>query len=313
MDNFSLVIVGITSNLAQIKLIPTLYDLVAGGYLPKDFQVIGIGRTTYNQGQFRDFVSKTLRTPNHHHTHVIDERIEQELFAHLTYLSVDLTDLSSYAKLKDLLVRQQTPNHVFYLATFPSLYGSIFENLKSTGLADEKAGWTRLLIEKPIGSDRDSARELNDLLTKYFREDQIFRLDHYLGKETLQNILTFRFGNGILEPLMTSDHIDHIEVTAAEDFGIGSRGSYYDQNGAIKDVGQNHLLQMLALATMDKPKSMDNDSITKERVKILKSLVPDPSSLVIGQYEGYLGEKDIAPGSTTETYFSFKTMIDNDR
>lgn len=313
MDSFSLVIFGITSNLAQIKLIPTLYDLVAGHYLPQEFHLVGVGRTAMDQAQFRAFVGYTLRTPNRHHTHAIDKDIEQELLTHLTYLSADLTDLSSYAKLKEVLAMHHTPNHMFYLATFPSLYGSIFQNLKSTGLANEKNGWTRLLIEKPIGSDRDSARELNDLLTKYFHEDQIFRLDHYLGKETLQNILAFRFSNGILEPLMNAQHITQIQVTAAEDFGIGNRGSYYDQNGAIKDVGQNHLLQMIALSTMDKPTSMTNQAITAQRVKVLQNLVPDPSSLVIGQYAGYLSEKDIAPSSPTETYFSFKTTLQNDR
>lgn len=281
--------------------------------MPNDFHIVGVGRTQMDQIEFREFVSKTLRTPNRHHTHAIDETIEQELFTHLTYLPADLTDLDSYAKLGEVLAGHSIDNHMFYLATFPSLYASIFENLKSSGLADEKNGWTRLLIEKPIGNDRDSATQLNTLLTKYFREDQIFRLDHYLGKETLQNILTFRFGNGFLEPLMTHEHIESIQVTAAEDFGIGNRGSYYDQNGAIKDVGQNHLLQMIALATMDKPSSMTNINITKERVNVLKSLAPEPGSLVVGQYEGYLDEKDVAVGSTTETYFSFKTTIKNDR
>lgn len=313
MDSFTLVIFGITSNLAQIKLIPTLYDLVAGHHLPADFQVVGVGRTSFDQATFQALVSQTLRTKNRHHTHPIDSSVEQELFTHLTYLSADLTDLSSYTQLKDILATHKTPNHMFYLATFPSLYGAIFHNLKSTGLADEQSGWTRLLIEKPIGTDRDSARELNDLLTQYFSEDQIFRLDHYLGKETLQNILTFRFSNGILEPLMDAGHIDSVQVTASEDFGIGNRGSYYDQNGALKDVGQNHLLQMIALATMDKPFTMSNEAITKERVKILQNLTPDPSSLVIGQYEEYLREKDIAADSKTETFFSFKTSIQSDR
>lgn len=313
MDNFSLVIIGITSNLAQIKLIPTLYDLVAGKYLPKEFRIVGVGRTPMDQTAFRIFVSKTLRSPNRHHTHPIDESIEKELFEHLTYLTADLTSMDSYTKLKDILSTHNTNNHMFYLATFPSLYASIFENLKTTGLADEKESWTRLLIEKPIGTDRDSSRELNDLLTKYFREDQIFRLDHYLGKETLQNILTFRFGNGLLEPLMSSQHIDHIQVTAAEDFGIGLRGSYYDQNGAIKDVGQNHLLQMIALSTMEAPIKFGEKEVTKARVDVLKNLIPDPDSLVIGQYEGYHSEKDVAVGSNTETYFAFKTSLENDR
>ncbi len=313
MDSFTLVIFGFTSNLAQIKLIPTLYDLVAGHYLPKNFQVVGVGRTHLDQTEFQAFVSKTLRTPNRHHTHAIDSDVEQELFAHLTYLSADLTDLNSYSRLKDILSTQHSNNHMFYLATFPSLYESIFTHLKNTGLTDQVIGWSRLLIEKPIGTDRDSSKQLNDLVTKYFTEDQIFRLDHYLGKETLQNILTFRFGNGFLEPLIHKDHIDHIQVTASEDFGIGLRGSYYDQNGAIKDVGQNHLLQMIALTMMDKPRVMSNTQITKERVKVLQNLIPDPSSLVTGQYAGYLSENNIAPSSTTETYFSFKTILNNDR
>jgi glucose-6-phosphate 1-dehydrogenase len=313
MDNFSLVIIGITSNLAQIKLIPTLYDLIAGNYLPKKFQLVGVGRTPMDRAEFELFISKTLRTPNRHHTHKIDETIEKELFSRLTYLQADLTNLGSYTKLKNLLATHHTSNHMFYLATFPSLYGSILKNLKSTGLADAKNGWTRLLLEKPIGSDRDSARELNKVLTNYFREDQIFRLDHYLGKETLQNILTFRFGNGILEPLMNREHIDHIQVTASEDFGIGNRGNYYDQNGAIKDVGQNHVLQMLALSTMDAPVSFSDREVTHSRVNLLNQLIPEPESLVIGQYEGYQNEKDIAQGSRTETYFAFKTHINNNR
>lgn len=313
MENFTLVIIGITSNLAQIKLIPTLYDLIAGHYLPKEFQIVGVGRTPMNQSEFQAYVSKILRTPNRHHTHPINEAIEKELFTHLSYLSADLTHLTSYSKLKEILANHNSHNHMFYLATFPSLYGSIFQNLKDTGLAQEKDGWTRLLIEKPIGSDRDSAKQLNDLLTKYFREDQIFRLDHYLGKETLQNIVTFRFGNGLLEPIMNSEHIDHIQVTASEDFGIGNRGNYYDQNGAIKDVGQNHLLQMIALSTMDTPSAFNDKEVTKSRVDVLKNLIPEPDTLVVGQYEGYLSEKDITPDSKTETYFAFKTHIENDR
>lgn len=313
MDNFSLVIFGITSNLAQIKLIPTLYDLVAGKHIDANFQVIGVGRTVMDQNAFKAFVAKTLRTPNRHHTHPIDENIEKEMMSHLTYLSADLTSLSSYEELKKLLSQQNTNNHMFYLATFPSLYGSIFQNLKDSGLSSTNSGWTRLLIEKPIGNDRDSANQLNELLTTYFKEEQIFRLDHYLGKETLQNILTFRFGNGLFEPLMNADHIDHIQITASEDFGIGSRGSYYDQNGAIKDVGQNHLLQIIALSCMDTPSEFNNQEVTRARVNLLKNLVPDPNSLIIGQYDGYKAEKDVSPHSSTETYFAFKTKINNDR
>lgn len=314
MDNFTLVIFGITSNLAQIKLIPTLYDLVAGKELGQNFSIIGVGRTEMDQLAFRAFISKTLRSPNRHHTHSIDENIESVLLTHLSYLSADLTQDSSYLELKSLIETKARPNLMIYLATFPSLYSSIFDHLKITGLTAEKNNsWTRILIEKPIGTDRSSASAMNTLLAEYFTEDQIFRLDHYLGKETIQNILTFRFGNGFLEPLMDNQHIDHIQVTASEDFGIGLRGSYYDQNGAIKDVGQNHLLQMIALATMDAPSSFSQIAVTAERVKVLRNLIPDPKSLVIGQYAGYKSEKDVSPNSDTETYFSFKTMLNNDR
>lgn len=313
MDSFTLVIFGITSNLAQIKLIPTLYDLVAGNQLGSKFSVIGVGRTQFNDAEFKEYISHTLSLPNRHHTHPINEDIKQKLLSSLTYLSADLTSQDSFNQLKSLVDAEGNTNHMYYLATFPSLYESIFNHLKATGLTDQTKGWSRLLIEKPIGSDRDSGKQLNNLLVKYFSEDQIFRLDHYLGKETLQNILTFRFGNGLLEPLMNNQHIDHIQVTASEDFGIGMRGSYYDQNGAIKDVGQNHLLQMIALSTMNNPEKWDEKSVTKERVNILENLVPEPETLVLGQYAGYKDEHSIAKDSDTETYFAFRTHIENDR
>lgn len=313
MDNFTLVIVGITSNLAQLKLIPTLYDLVASGHMPKVYKIIGIGRTPMDNSIFTDFVDHVLHTPNRHHTHNIDQKIQDELMSHLTYLPADLTSADSYRILADTL-SDAPANRLFYLATFPSLYEYIFTNLKKAELINEtKDSWIRLMIEKPIGHDEDSARELNTLLTSHFREDQLFRLDHYLGKETLQNILTFRFGNGLLEPLMNSEFIDHIQVTAAEDFGIGARGSYYDQTGSLKDVGQNHLLQMIALATMDAPASYKTQDIMVKRIEAIESLVPEPDTLVLGQYEGYLNEKDVSPLSVKDTYFAFKTHLEKTR
>lgn len=308
MDPFTLIIFGFTSNLSQIKLIPTLYDLVAGSYLRgTDFRIVGVGRTPMDAKQLAQFVSRVLHTPNRHHTHPINPQIERELLGKIGYLATDLTNPNSYAQLSQLL-QSKPHNHMFYLATFPSLYGSIFTYLQSHKLLNEKDGWVRLLIEKPIGTDRDSASTLNQLLTKHLREEQIFRLDHYLGKETLQNILTFRFGNGILEPLMSPEYIDHIQVTATEDFGIGDRGSYYDQNGALKDVGQNHLLQMIALAIMDPPATFSSSDIMISRIAAIRSLTPLPDSLVIGQYQGYIEEKDVSPTSTHETYFAFKTF-----
>jgi glucose-6-phosphate 1-dehydrogenase len=165
------------------------------------------------------------------------------------------------------------------------------------------------MIEKPIGKDLHSAKELNHLLLNYFTEDQIFRLDHYLGKETLQNILAFRFGNEIFEPLINNEHVDHIQITAAEDFGIGDRGGYYDNVGALVDVGQNHQLQMLAFALMDAPSEFSNKAITEERVKILQNLIPHPQKLVLGQYNGYHSEKNVAENSKTDTFYALKTEV----
>lgn len=313
MEDFTLVIFGFTSNLSQIKLIPTLYDLVAGTYLQGvNFHIVGIGRTPMDQAQLSTYINGVLHTPNRHHTHPIDPNIQQSLIKRLSYLAADLTNPSSYPQLSKLLVNKPK-NRMYYLATFPSLYESIFNNLKRANLLQEKSCWVRLLIEKPIGSDRDSAHALNSLLTQHLREDQIFRLDHYLGKETLQNILAFRFGNGILEPLMSPQYLDHIQITATEDFGIGNRGSYYDQNGALRDVGQNHLLQMLALSIVDPPRSFQTADIMAQRVTAIRALTPLPDSLVIGQYEGYLNEKDVSSTSTRETYFAFKTLATQTR
>ncbi|MFH1244842.1 MAG: glucose-6-phosphate dehydrogenase [bacterium] len=309
MDSFTLVIIGITSNLAQIKLIPTLYDLIAGHNLPPKTTILGIGRTPLDQTAFATYIDQVLHAPNRHHTHPIDPQIQAQLISHFRYLPLDLTNSRSYQTLKQEIT-DKPGNLLYYLATFPSLYASIFASLKNHALLTESPNhWVRLLIEKPIGTDQSSARELNNLLTSHFREDQIFRLDHYLGKETLQNILTFRFGNCLLEPLMNSQYVDHIQVTASEDFGIGGRGNYYDQNGALRDVGQNHLLQMIALATMDAPDSYSTKDIMDKRIEAISALTPLPRSLVVGQYESYLKEKDISSLSLRETFFAYKTEL----
>jgi glucose-6-phosphate 1-dehydrogenase len=309
MNSFTLVIFGFTSNLAQIKLIPTLYDLVAGTTLKNtSFQIVGVGRTPMDTTELDAYVDRVLHTPNRHHTHAIDPLVQRDLMSHLHYLTADLTHAESYRELETYLANLPG-NRMYYLATFPSLYEQIFTELNKHQLLKEDRGWVRLMIEKPIGTDQSSAQALNTLLTTYLREDQIFRLDHYLGKETLQNILTFRFGNGIFEPLMNPEYIDHLQVTATEDFGIGARGSYYDQNGALKDVGQNHLLQMIALATMDTPDAYTTQAIMTKRIEAIQGLVPDGNTLVTGQYDGYVREKDVSPTSTRETYFAFRTSL----
>lgn len=317
MDSLTFVIFGITSNLSQIYLIHALYDLAAKNLLPENLKIIGISRTPQAKGEIEDFFKKVLHTENRHHLHEIDQTVFNNLYQKFYHLNGQLEDPKFYLSLKNY-IDELNPgtvkkNIIYYLATYPDLYKNIFENIKSQGLSEEKNGWVRLLIEKPIGNDLNSAKELNELLLKFFKETQIFRLDHYLGKETLQNILTFRFSNNIFEHLINSDFVDHIQVSLLEDFGVGKRGQYYDSVGALKDVGQNHLLQMIALPTMDKPIEFNHSEIAKERTKILVNLVPLKDKIVFGQYRGYLDEENINPGSSADTFFAFKTEIDNAR
>lgn len=314
MEPSSLVIFGITSNLAQLKLIPALYDMELAGSLPKDFKIIGTARSPMSHDDFQKYWREVLKLENRHHKHSTDSAVVEKLLARIQYINGGLDEVEFYQRLKKLLdqlgTKSSKDNRIFYLATYPELYERAFQNLHKMGLSKERGGFVRLMIEKPIGTDERSARELNHLLLKYFQESQIYRLDHYLGKETLQNILTFRFGNGIFEPLMNKDYIDHIQITAAEDFGIGKRGGYYDSVGALKDVGQNHQLQMIALALMEAPSEFSNEAVTKERIKILENLKPDPKRVIFGQYEGYLKEERVAPRSNTDTFYAFRTEVD---
>src|SRR3989344_6672728 len=281
MEPFTLIIFGITSNLAQKYILHALYDITEKKLLPENAAVVGVARQPRNPQEIKEFVHKSLHDENRHHTHTIKEDTWERLSKIIHYVDGKLDDPSFYPKLKDRLDKLPS-NRIFYLATYPNLYEDIFKNLKQTGLSTQNKGWVKLMIEKPIGHDLPSAHKINQLLDQYFSEDQIYRLDHYLGKETLQNILTFRFGNGIFEPLINKDFIDHIQITASEDFGIGQRGGYYDKVGALKDVGQNHQLQMLAFATMDAPSQFSNQAVTQERLKILQALKPLPEEVVFG-------------------------------
>lgn len=313
MKSLALIIFGITSNLAQKYFVPALYDMTEKEVLPENLVILGNARTPMNKEEFASYLHKVLHIPNIHHQHLISEAIFRKMLKKFHYLAGSLDDPSYYQKLNQTLEEFNSGEKIFYLATYPDLYHHIFENIKAVGLNKQDQGFVRLMIEKPIGHDLVSAKELNSLLLKYFSEDQIYRLDHYLGKETLQNILTFRFSNGIFEPLINKDYIDHIQITAAEDFGIGQRGSYYDLLGALKDVGQNHQLQMLAFATMDAPSEFSNEAVTAQRIKILNSLMPVPKSAVFGQYEGYRKELNVNPKSQTDTFYALKTYINNDR
>jgi glucose-6-phosphate 1-dehydrogenase len=314
MESFALVIFGVTGNLAQIKLIPALYDFAEAGMLPETMHIIGIGRKSYTQDEFKAYVMDVLHMPNRHHQHEIKPDVADKLLSLFEYQSGDMTDPKLYSSINSNLGSHSAcENRIYYLATYPNLYEKIFTNLQKSGLNKQECGWVRVIIEKPIGQDEKSAKTLNTLLSKYYVEDQIYRLDHYLGRETLQNLLTFRFGNGVFEPIITAQYIDHIQVTAAEDFGISLRGGYYDSVGALKDVGQNHLLQMIALSTMNAPKAFTNPDVTSSRIDLLKHLVPEPDKVVFGQYEGYQNEKDVKPNSQMDTFFAFRTHIDSPR
>lgn len=317
-DSFALIIFGVTGNLVQKYILQALYDMAEKGLLPENMSIIGNARSPMSPEQVREYLDEVLHADNLHHKHPIKPEVFEDLAKRIHYLPGNLDDPDFYKKLKDYLDDltkhgKGCDNRMFYLATYPDLYEGVFEGLKREGLSDQDKGWVRLMIEKPFGNDLESAKNLNQLLLKYFTEDQIYRMDHYLGKETLQNILTFRFANSIFEPLINSEHVDHIQITAAEDFGIGKRGGYYDKVGALKDVGQNHLLQMAAFATMGAPEAFTNEAITAERIKILENLVPIPGKAVFGQYRGYKNESNIDPYSKSETFFALKTEIKNER
>ncbi len=307
--SLTIIIFGITSNLAQIKLIPALFDIFEKKLLPEGTKIIGVARSPKSKEELKEYLAETLAKKG--------RDTGGKTFADLTksfhYVDGHVDDQLFYKRLRSYLSKSNFPKRkIFYLAVSPELYEPIFHNLKISHLNKQDQSFTRLMIEKPIGIDLKSAKKLNALLHEYFSEDQIYRLDHYLGKETIQNILAFRFGNELFEPLMNKGYIDHIQITAAEQFGVADRGGYYDTAGALKDVGQNHLLQILTAVCMEAPKQFSNESITKERVKILENLVAS-KDIVLGQYQDYLNEPNVKKDSQTESFFALKAKLNTPR
>ena len=324
---FALIIFGGSGDLSYQKIYPALYDIAEKGHLPEDYAIIATGRK-YTQEEFYNFFEHSLTSDNRHHKHSVENDIFKNLEKHIHFYQGDNTDPSFYtglSKYLDKLVDEGLPcgNRLFYAGVPQSLYETIFTNMKKSGLDKSPCGWTRVIVEKPIGEDEASAKKLDDIITSVFSEDQIFRLDHYLGKETLENILVLRFENSIFEPMLNSQLLDHIQITAAEDFGISKRGKFYDETGALKDVGQNHILQMLAIATMEKPKDGSDNAIIRERLKLIKSLSARPTDIVYGQYAGgvvhgkdvigYRDEEKVSKNSATDTFFAIKLNINNSR
>jgi len=321
MQSFSLILFGATGDLAKIKILPAIYTLFEQSLLPGDFSLIGSGRTNHSEVDFRRYVTDILR---HKLGDRLDESILKKMLSHTYYAAGDTQDPIFYQKLSVYLIELEERgvpcgNRMYHLAILPELYTAVAENLGLSGLNQSKGGWTRIMIEKPFGQDEQSAQALNTQLTKYFPENNIYRLDHYLGKETVMNILAFRFGNSLFEPIWNHKFIDHIQISTMESFGVGSRGKFYDSTGALKDVVQNHLLQVLATTLMDRPEDFSVGKVRSERQNILGALLPYTSAsqierhVVAGRYQGYHQEKDIPDTSKTETFVALKLFVDKPR
>jgi glucose-6-phosphate 1-dehydrogenase len=325
----AMVIFGASGDLTARKLVPALYRLSKEGLLSERFFVMGLARTEMDDNAFRGIMKEAVERDG-----IFEERSWEAFAKCLYYRSVDYADAASYEECTEAIKEKEEKhatgtNRLIYLSTPPVLYEGIINNIGSTSLtmrAPGTKGWIRIVIEKPFGSDLESARKLDGILHRYFREDQIYRIDHYLGKETVQNIVMLRFANAIFEPVWNRRYIDHIQITAAEELGVEKRSGYYERAGVLRDMFQNHMLQLLALAAMEPPASFSSERVRDERVKVLRAIRPVPlddlgSHLVLGQYGkgsvggvdvcGYLEEDGVGSESKTPTYAAMKLYVDN--
>src|SRR5271168_1643841 len=329
-DPCAIVMFGASGDLARRKLLPALYDLALHSCLAPRFRLLGFARTELSDDAFRktggEFLSKVEQGGT-------NDGKRQEFVQHLQYFHGNYDDPESYKKLAQRLESldaegQLGGNRLFYLATPPEVYEHVIEQLGRAGLAKSKNGesWTRIIIEKPFGRDGASARDLNAKVLRVFEEHQVYRIDHYLGKETVQNLLVFRFGNGIFEPLWNRNYIDHVQITAAESLGVERRAAFYESAGALRDMVQSHVLQLTSLVAMEGPSTFDATSVRNEKIKVLQSMRPLTKesvwkSVVRGQYgpgnidgkavAGYRREPGVKPDSATETFVALKLHVDN--
>jgi glucose-6-phosphate 1-dehydrogenase len=326
----SIVIFGASGDLTARKLIPALYHLCKDKQMPPDFRILGVARREKTDASWRQELRQAL--DEFSRTQPVEDAVWEDFSQHIVYCQGDLADPAAYAKLERQLSAFGSPplcrNILFYLAVMPSQFAGIVEQVHLAGLLrpDDEAGWQRIVVEKPFGHDLDSALQLNTELTRYAREQRVFRIDHYLGKETVQNILMFRFSNSIFERLWNRDSVEHVQITVAEKEGVGQRGGYYEEAGALRDMVQNHLLQVLSLVAMEPPVSLDAEAIRDEKVKLLKSIRPFAAQdvarqVVRGQYfaglvdgqlhPGYRQEPRVKSDSNVETYVAVKLFIDS--
>jgi glucose-6-phosphate 1-dehydrogenase len=328
-DPCAVVIMGATGDLTARKLIPSLFHMYQNDRLPDTWSIIGCGRTQFNDEQFRNKLTTDMESAD-----PVVRSVWAQFSKLIHYQPVGYEDLESFKRLAGRLKELDQAHHtrgnrLFYLALPPSMYAPVAQMIGKSGLGIEYAngnGWSRLVVEKPFGRDLDTAVELDTSIHEYFREPQVFRIDHYLAKETVQNVLMFRFANAIFEPVWNRRYIDHVDITAVETLGVEHRAGYYEQSGVLRDMFQNHMMQLLALTTMEPPSAFEDDRVRDERVKVFRALRPFEvdrlqDRLVLGQYDAgsingqkvpaYRDEPDVDPQSLTPTFACMKVFIDN--
>jgi len=322
---------GASGDLASRKIFPALYDLYLEKQLPSDLLMVGAARREYSTEEFREIMHKACVAHSRHKAEALHEEAWRDFSRRIFYFRNDVEDASSYAAIRKLVVGRDRrvlaglspdaglpENTLYYLAVTPEFFPVIAENLGRAGCGSDASakGWRRLVVEKPYGKDQQSAARLTEALHRWFDEREIYRIDHYLGKEAVQNLLHFRFANTMFEPVWNRNYIDRIEITVAEQDGIGARGGYYDGFGAARDMLQNHLTQLLCLTVMEPPASLSPEHIRDEKVKVLRSIREIPEELssrftVRGQYHGYRAEPGVKPHSETETFAAVQLFLDN--
>jgi len=314
------VVFGATGDLTRRKLMPALYNLAAGGHLPEEFAVLGCARRGWDRAEFASCMREGV---NEHSRSPLAEKAWDWFEPRLEFVTGDFKDAATYARLGAALEKLDhahgtAGNRLFYLAVPPDEVESILLGLRAAGLVAPPVGpaFTRVILEKPFGLSLQTAQALNALVGSVLDESQTFRIDHYLGKETVQNIMVFRFANSIFEPLWNRKYVDHVQITAAETVGVGTRGKFYESAGVMRDIVQNHLLEVLALCAMEPPNTGDADDVRSEKLQVLKALRRPwadtvPNDVVIGQYAGYRAEPDVSPASVSPTFTAIRAYIDN--